>query len=136
MFAQRSFSADAYKRISVETEVQTADPHRLIVLLLDAATIALSEALVHIETNQIGKKGACISKAIDIIANGLKVSIDREAGGELAARLIALYDYMSTRLLHANMRNDTAAIKEVITLLGEIHVAWTQIGQTTAAEHA
>lgn len=134
MFSQRSFSADAYKRVGVETEVQTADPHRLILLLLDGAIAALSEAVLHMEANQIGKKGACISKAIDIISNGLKVSIDREAGGELAVRLIALYDYMCTRLLHGNMRNDAAAIREVISLLGEIHSAWSQIGQAVAAE--
>lgn len=135
MFSQKSFSADAYRQVGVETEVQTADPHRLILLLLDGAMAALSEAVLHIESNQIGKKGACISKAIDIIANGLKVSIDREAGGELAVRLIALYDYMCTRLLHANLKNDPAAIKEVLSLLGEIHTAWTQIGQAAAVEH-
>ena len=133
MFSQKSFSADAYKQVGVETEIQTADPHRLILLLLDGAIVGLSEALLHMEANQIGKKGSCISKAIDIIANGLKVSVDRESGGDLALRLIALYDYMCIRLLHANMKNDQAAIKEVVSLLREIHSAWTQIGQTVAA---
>lgn len=128
MFASRSYAADAYKQVSVETGVETADPHQLIVLLLDGATVALSEAILHIETKNFAKKSACLTKGIEIISNGLRVSIDLETGGELAARLVALYEYMETRLWHANVKNDTAAIREVLTLLGEIHSAWTQIG--------
>lgn len=36
---------------------------------------------------------------------------------------------MCTRLLHANVRNDLAALAEVSTLLRELKEAWEQIGK-------
>ncbi len=77
--------------------------------------------------SQIADKGASISKAIDIISNGLKASLDHDKGGEIAARLEALYDYMVTRLLQANLKNDLKALEEVSGLLEEIHSAWREI---------
>ncbi|HRE15526.1 MAG TPA: flagellar export chaperone FliS [Rhodocyclaceae bacterium] len=118
---------NAYRQLDLETEVITADPHRLIQLLLDGALGAISDAKVQMANNNIAAKGNAISKAIDIIANGLKVSLDVEQGGDLARRLIALYDYMAVRLLHANMRNDPGALEEVGTLLQQIAEAWSDI---------
>ena len=78
------------------------------------------------------EKGQSISKAIDIITNGLRASLDPEAGGELPERLGALYDYMCLRLLHANLKNDAAALAEVAALLGEIKGAWEEIANDPA----
>ena len=64
---------------------------------------------------------------IGIINNGLKISLDHEKGGDIAARLDALYDYMVARLLQANIRNDAKALEEVSGLLEEIHSAWREI---------
>lgn len=118
---------NAYRQLDLETEVITADPHRLIQLLLDGAIGAITDAKVQMANNNIAAKGNAISKAIDIISNGLKVSLDVEQGGDLARRLIALYDYMSVRLLHANMRNDPGALEEVGNLLQQIAEAWSDI---------
>lgn len=120
----------AYRQLNVETEVLTANPHRLVLLLLNGAAVAISEAKIHLAEKNIAQKGICISKALDILANGLKVSIDVEAGGDLARQLVALYDYMCVRLLHANLRNDPGALEEVSNLLGQIHEAWIAIGDT------
>ncbi|EEQ09425.1 hypothetical protein ymoll0001_16830 [Yersinia mollaretii ATCC 43969] len=73
-------------------------------------------------------KGTALSKAIDIINNGLSAGLDVEKGGEMAENLSALYDYMSRRLLHANLHNDEQAINEVAALLENIADAWRQIG--------
>lgn len=76
----------------------------------------------------IPAKGAAISKAIDIINNGLSAGLNLEKGGEMAENLSALYDYMSRRLLYANLHNDEQAINEVSALLENIADAWRQIG--------
>jgi flagellin-specific chaperone FliS len=78
------------------------------------------------------RKGEAISKAIDIIGNGLKVSLDLEQGGELAERLDALYDYLVLRLLRANLDNDLRALEEVAALLEEVHGAWREIAPKAA----
>ena len=73
-------------------------------------------------------KGQSITKAINIIDNGLKAGLNLEKGGELAENLAALYDYMVKRLLHANLHNDEATIQHVTDLLDNIADAWRQIG--------
>ncbi|MDP3134926.1 MAG: flagellar export chaperone FliS, partial [Burkholderiaceae bacterium] len=54
-------------------------------------------------------------------------SLDIEAGGELAERLSALYEYMTQRLLFANLKNSLAALDEVYELLVGLRDAWSQI---------
>lgn len=138
MFGNLSNPVSAYKSVGVDTAVTMADPHRLILMLFDGAAIAIGEARQHMTQGRIAEKGMAISKAIDIIGNGLKASLDVQQGGELAERLAALYDYMITRLLYANLKNNAAALDEVAALLADIHSAWQEIGKTPppAAESA
>ncbi len=127
MFSSMSKPTAAYERVSLDTSIESADPHRLILMLFDGAAAALNAAKFSMQNNDIPAKGAAISKAIDIIDNGLHASLDVEAGGELAERLAALYEYMASRLIWANLKNDKAVLEEVQGLLGEIHDAWRQI---------
>ncbi|AWK41755.1 flagellar export chaperone FliS [Photorhabdus laumondii subsp. laumondii] len=124
---QRSAS-QLYAQIDVESEIMNASPYQLIQILFNGALSALRRAIILMEQGNIAEKGAAISKAINIIDNGLKQGLDNEKGGELAHNLASLYDYMTQRLLYANLRNDEPAITEVIKLLTEISDAWRQIG--------
>ncbi|PTD97383.1 flagellar export chaperone FliS [Pseudothauera lacus] len=125
-----SFSnrAAAYARVEVETGVTTADPHKLILMLFDGALASIAVASAAMERKDIPAKGQAISRAIEIIANGLSASLDKEAGGELALRLEALYEYMTDRLLHANLHNSVPALNEVADLLRQLRSAWEEIG--------
>lgn len=128
MFGSNSHNpAGTYAALSRESDVRSADPHRLIILLFEGAENAISVARLHAENGNVSERGTYLSKAIDIIANGLKASLDLNQGGEIADRLAALYDYMVSRLLWANMKNDITTMSEIHALLGEIHDAWKQI---------
>lgn len=118
----------SYQQISIESDIRGADPHRLIVLLFDGAESALRQAIEQLQANDIKGKSDSILKAIDIIHSGLSASLDTEQGGDLAQNLMALYDYMVSRLIHANVHKDASAIREVQGLLGEIASAWREIG--------
>lgn len=124
--------ASAYARVGLETSMHEANPHKLILMLFDGAIFSLASASNHMRTSNVAEKGLAISKAIDIITNGLQASLDFEAGGELAERLGALYEYMTNRLLHANLKNDAAALKEVSGLLSELRGAWEEIANDPA----
>ena len=127
MFAVARNPLAAYQRVSVETGVQTADPHKLVLMLYEGALLALSDAQLHMTRRETAEKGRALSKAIMIIDGGLKASLDIKAGGELGERLAALYDYMGDRLLHANLHNRPEIIEEVRQLLMELRGAWEQI---------
>lgn len=117
----------AYKQIGLESDVRSADPHRLIVLLFDGAESALINAKAQILEKDIEGKGKSIDKAIEIILDGLSASLDLEQGGSLAESLKALYAYMVSRLVYANIRMDATAVTEVQNLLGEISSAWKEM---------
>lgn len=128
MFAAMHNPKAAYGKVAVETSVETADPHKLVLMLFDGAMMAVAAASLHMRRDEVARKGESVSKAINIITNGLKASLDIDAGGELAGKLGALYDYMCARLLHANLHNQPAALDEVSHLLAELKGAWEQIG--------
>lgn len=127
MFGNFSNPVSAYKSVNVDSSVISADPHQLILLLFEGAVAAIAIARGEMERRNVAAKGKSISKAIDIIENGLKASLNMDVGSDLPEKLGGLYDYMVVRLLHANLKNDLAALDEVSTLLGEIHSAWASI---------
>lgn len=127
MFGMMRSPAESYAKVSIDAAVETADPHRLVLMLFDGAIAAVTQARFQMEAEQIAEKGLSISKAINLIMNGLRASLDLESGGELAERLAALYEYMGQRLLFANLKNSPAALNEVEELLIGLREAWSQI---------
>lgn len=127
MFGSFSKPTAAYQQVGLASDVASADPHRLILLLFDGASAALATAAFCMKDGNAAGKGKAISKAISIINDGLLASLDVEAGGEMGERLYALYEYMVSRLLWANLKNDPVVLKEVRDLLEEIHSAWREI---------
>lgn len=133
MFNRRMRGANAYSQVNLETAVQSADPHQLILMLYDGALLALAEATVAIEQKDVPKRAKAISHAIAIIQDGLHASLDVEAGGELGQRLAALYDYMVERLTQANATNNAATVQEVSGLLRTLREAWAEMPRQQAA---
>ena len=132
----RPRGANAYSQVNLETAVQSADPHQLILMLYDGALMALAQAVVAMEQKDIPKRAQSISRAIAIIHDGLHASLDVESGGELGERLAALYDYMVERLTQANATNNAAAVQEVSGLLRTLREAWAEMPRQQAAATA
>lgn len=128
-----SAAIKSYAKVGTESGVIAADPHKLISMLYQGAALAIANAKSAMLRKDIPAKGAAISKAITIIDEGLKASLDKKAGGELAENLAALYDYMGSRLLSANLNNDVAALDEVSKLISELGSAWDSIRPKAAA---
>lgn len=108
----------------------------MTLLLYDGAIEAIRLARAHLGTRQIAAKCEAVGKAVCIVEEGLKASVDCKAGGLLAERLVALYDYITLRLLQANLRNDRQALEEAGRLLGDLRSAWAQIGPNASQSTA
>lgn len=126
----------AYKQVAVDTAVASADPHRLTLMLYDGALEAVRQAAACMQQGLVAEKGRLLGKAVRIVEEGLKASLDRSAGGKLAQQLASLYDYAALRLLQANLRNDAKALDEVTRLLEDLRGAWAQIGAAASAAPA
>lgn len=133
MFGATRSGANSYAKVGIETGVLSASPHKLIAMLFDGALVALSSALLHMKAGNIAAKGQAISKAIAIIDDGLRASLDQRTGGTIAASLDALYAYMSQQLVMSNLQNAPALIEEVQRLLNELKGAWLMINPDAPA---
>lgn len=131
MFAS---SPTSYQQIGGQSDILGADPHHLIVLLFDGAEAALAKGQECLAAQDVRGRSEALLKAIDIINSGLAASLNLEQGGELAQNLNALYEYMVSRLIYANIHQDARAVSEVQKLLGEISSAWREMGQNLRSQ--
>ncbi len=134
MFGTRQNGVNAYAKVGIETGVTSASPHKLIVMLFDGALVSVATAITNMKAGKISEKGKAISKAIMIIDSGLRASLDKKVGGEIAEGLDALYEYMASRLLEANLKNQVDILEEVHKLLSDLRAAWNAIGDSPAAK--
>lgn len=117
----------AYGRVSLEHEVESASSHRLVVMLFDGAIKSINMAKFYLEQGNVAEKGKAVTKAIAIIEEGLRLSLDKTIGGELAENLDALYEYAAHQLLIANLRNDVVIFDQVLHLMNDLKSSWASI---------
>ncbi|MDH5785015.1 MAG: flagellar export chaperone FliS [Chromatiales bacterium] len=133
VYTQANKAAQTYGKMAVSTAIEEASPHRLVQLLMAGAIEKMAVARGYMEQQNTSGKGENISWAISIIES-MRASLDRDNGGEIATNLNDLYEYMSQRLLEANINNDLKAVDEVSTLMHTIHDAWIGIaGEVNAS---
>ncbi len=109
-----------------ESGVDGASPHLLIKMLFDGLVQSLNAARGSLQRGDIEEKGRQIGKAVRILDEGLMAALNPAQGGEVAANLGALYDYCLRRLTQANLRNDVAAVEEVVNLICPVAEGWGQ----------
>lgn len=126
MFGTAAHASNAYRRLAVETAALGADAHQLIGLLLGGTHAAIGQARGALARGDLGAKALASNRAIRLLDEGLKVAVDRSVG-EIGERLWQLWDYCARRLLHAHLKHDDAAYREVAGLIAEIESAWSAI---------
>jgi len=117
----------AYNTVAIHGGVASADPHGMVMMLLDAATERMAAACLCIEHKDLARQSKLLHSCVTIVAE-LRGSLNLAQGGPLAQNLDALYDYMIRQLIQANLHSDAAKVTEVLGLLGEIRSAWVAIG--------
>ncbi|MBN1797803.1 MAG: flagellar export chaperone FliS [Spirochaetales bacterium] len=118
-----------------ETQIKTATPGKLILMLYDGAIKYINLASENIDKKfaAYDKVSSHIIRTQDIVTE-LMVSLDFEKGGEIARSLFSLYMYMNRKLLEANIKKDTKLLGEVKKLLMELRSAWAEVANKAGAE--
>lgn len=119
-------SVSAYRSVAAHSGVAAADPHKLIVMLMDGALERIATARGAMEHGQAEARNHLIHRAVEILQE-LRGSLNMQAGGELAANLADLYDYAGRQLVKANLQGQPQLLDEVANLLQQIRSAWIQI---------
>jgi flagellar secretion chaperone FliS len=119
----RSPSLAAYQSVAAHGGVAAADPHRLIVMLMDGALERIAAARCAIQGGSKETKAQLLHRSVAILGE-LRASLNFEAGGDIAQNLSALYDYCSRQLMKANLESSIEILDEVANLIRELRSAW------------
>ena len=121
-----------YRAMGAYGHLADASPYKVVQVMLDAVLARLAEATGHLERGEVAAKGEKIGKALGII-EALTLGLDKAGGGEIAANLERLYDYVSRTLLRAQLENRGDLLREVSSLLREIKLGWDGIAPAAKA---
>ena len=117
-----------YKRSNMyqEIAVQTSSPTKLVVMLYEGAIRFLGQSVTAIRSNDIEGKRQSIDRAMAVIQH-LQSTLDRDQGGDVAAKLDNLYIYITSRIMEGSTKLQTAPIEEAIKLLNVLLSGWEEI---------
>jgi flagellar protein FliS len=104
-------------------------------MLYRGAVRFVSSAIEAIESRDIQAAHTNLVRTQAIITE-LNQTLDLERGGDIAANLQAIYEYLNRRLIEANLRKDMSIAREVQGLLRELLSAWEQVARQAAANVA
>jgi flagellar protein FliS len=124
---------NAYLKNYQNTQVQTASPEQILIMLYDGAIRFLEQASEAMGSGDYAVKIKNIDKTLAIIAE-LNATLDHEIGGEVAANLASLYDFMMREIPRANARNDATVLAPVISILRELREAWVEAAEIVRKE--
>ncbi len=120
---------DAYK----DTEIQTADQGKLILMLYDGAIRFLNIAIENMTPRRYDVVNTNIIRAQDIVTE-LMLSLNMDEGGEIAQNLFNIYAYLKKRLLEGNIAKDAEILKEVVSHLNDLRSAWDEVSRKQPAQ--
>jgi flagellar protein FliS len=108
-----------------ETQILTASPGKLLIMLYDGAITAMEKALELIDDKgKFDKVNKSLIKAQEIIGE-LLASLDFEVGGDFAKNMQSLYAYMIRRLMEGNFQKTKEPIEEVLNFMKELRESWS-----------
>ncbi|MEZ4598764.1 MAG: flagellar export chaperone FliS [Syntrophotaleaceae bacterium] len=124
---------NAYLNSYQQNQISTASREQILIMLYDGAIRFTRQAIHAIGEGNISGKVTGIQKAMAIVME-FRNTLDHQIGGEIAANLDALYDYMIRNMLEANLTNEAKPLEVVEGLLCDLRETWTQAIETVREE--
>jgi flagellar secretion chaperone FliS len=132
---KQSSGLAAYQSVATHGGVAAADPHRLILMLMDGALERMASGRAAMQVGSPGEKNRLLHRAISIV-DELRGNLNLDAGGELAANMSDLYTYICRQLLTASIESRVDALDEASKLLLQLRNAWISVPTEARAAHA
>lgn len=125
---------DAYSQYRTQA-VTTASPAQLVAMLYQGAVTAITVAEQAMRDGAAGNTEQAHRELVraQAIVNELTVSLDHDAGGQIAANLASLYEFCNDRLVRANLHKDASLLPAVRQTLAGLSEAWSEMMQQLPA---
>lgn len=108
-----------------QTQVETAGPLDLIIMMYDGAIRFVNQAKKALAEKEFVPANKALQRAQDIIGE-LNINLNPEAG-EIAANLRNLYVFINQRLIEANVKKNGEILDDVLKLLTTMRSSWTEL---------
>lgn len=119
-------SMKAYKSVSLDSQKTVASPYKVVQMLLAGALERLAKARVAIEQEKPAQRGELLGATMMIVAE-LRMALDHDTGGDIAANLDNLYEFIMAELVLANTENSIDKLEAISGLLRDIKESWDAI---------
>jgi flagellar protein FliS len=118
-FAQQA--QDTYR----VNQIQMASKEQLLIITYDIGIRACAAAEKWIEAGNSEQININLQRAQSVVRE-LMVTLNLDQGGEIAASLMKLYDFMYYQLVDANVRHDIEVVRAVRAMMEELKATWAQ----------
>ena len=119
----------AYQSVAAHGSVAAADPHRLILLLLEGALSRITLARACHDRAERQERNRHLERAVEIVGE-LRASLDLTQG-PLASNLDDLYDFVIRQLMLGQLTADPRGLAGAASVLQEIRAAWSALAPET-----
>ncbi|GEM75194.1 flagellar export chaperone FliS [Vibrio sagamiensis] len=119
---------DSYQQVDVDAQAASANPHQLVVMLIDGLLNEVERVRGHLVANRLEEKSNSINKCMNILV-GLSSALDEKNGGEIAQSLHQLYEFCQVELYYTSIHNDADRLTNVERVMGNIREGWVSFGQ-------
>lgn len=127
MFGMKKTGVNAYANVGLETGIVDASPLKLTLMLYEGAISGCIQAKQALQQQDMQKKAEVLNKTVSIIESGLRATLNKSVGGDIAWQLDELYRYMTLTLMQASLHKDAQRIEEIQHLLQELKCAWAEL---------
>lgn len=125
---------NAYHQVGVKDQVASAEPHKIIQMLMQGAIDRLAQARGCIERKEYQAKGAHLARAVGIV-NALRDSLKPVPGAEeLTTNLNDLYVFILEQINKASVTNEAQPLIDSADIMQTIKEGWDAIPQAARDE--
>jgi flagellar protein FliS len=118
-----------------EMEVLAMSPARRLVMLYTKLLVLLKQARTEIERGDIEAREKRLMHADEIVRE-LAMSLNFEAGGDLARSLESIYNWLLNEFAGIHARPDLIRLDAVIRIVADLHEAWDGAAAQVAGHSA
>jgi len=117
----------------IETEVMTASPQKLQLMMIDAAIRFAKRAKLHWEADEDEEASEVLIRAQQVMGE-LLGGLNREASPQLVGKIASIYVFVFRNLMEAALEQDVEKVDGAIKVLEAEQETWRQVCQKLAAE--
>jgi len=108
-----------------QTEIETASPVELVIMLYDALVNDLTHTIEAIRGHSIEDRVRHSNHAFSVLQE-LDLMLDFKNGGDTAKELARVYSYVRAKLMECQFKLDPAILERQIEFVAQIRQCWQQ----------